>query len=323
MKNRQLFTGLGASIGMMVLILDGKTALEGAKAAVELCLWTVIPSLFPFFILSVLLTGTFFGQEIPLLRPLGKIFSLPSGTEALMIPAFLGGYPAGAQSISQAYRTGHLKKEEAERLLAFCSNAGPAFLFGMTGPMFPEKWMVWALWAIHIGSAYLVCRMFPGSNAVAKLQAGPAITVTGALLSAIRIMAQVCSWVMLFRVFIGFLRRWVLWILPTEFQVAICGLLELSNGCCNLALIESVPLRFILCSGFLAFGGLCVTMQTASVTEGLSIRKYIFGKILQLCFSILLAMGVMVHPAAIIPCCFPFFYGKIRNNSRNPAAVGV
>ena len=51
MRKKQLWTGIAASMGMLVLILDGKTALEGARQGIELCLRTVVPSLFPFFLL--------------------------------------------------------------------------------------------------------------------------------------------------------------------------------------------------------------------------------------------------------------------------------
>ena len=56
MKRRTAAALVFSSAGMLVLILDGKAALLGAQAGVELCLNTVIPSLFPFFVLSVLLT---------------------------------------------------------------------------------------------------------------------------------------------------------------------------------------------------------------------------------------------------------------------------
>ena len=102
MKRRRLLTGIGGCIGLLVLILDAKTALQGARQGVELCLKTVIPSLFPFFVLSILLTSSLLGSRIPLLRPLGRLCGVPKGAESLLIPAFLGGYPVGAQSVPEA-----------------------------------------------------------------------------------------------------------------------------------------------------------------------------------------------------------------------------
>lgn len=326
MRKQQLWTGIGASVGMLILILDGKTALEGARLGIELCLRTVIPSLFPFFLLSIMLTSSFLGMNIPILRPVGRLCGIPKGTESILISAFLGGYPVGAQSVAAAYRSGQLEKAEAERMLAFCNNAGPAFLFGMAASMFPKKWMAWALWGIHILSAVLVARMLPGTGKTVQLKNSKHISLSSAMASAITVMAAVCGWVVLFRVVIAFLSRWVLWLLPTAAQVAITGLLELSNGCCELLSIQSIPMRFSVCSGILACGGLCVTMQTVSVTKGLSLRYYFLGKLLQTVFSLLLCssifgrMGTAVMGIVVV---FLVISQKKQKKSSIPKAVGI
>ena len=74
----------------------------------------------------------------------------------LLLTGFLGGYPTGAQCVSQARSSGKLTKAQAERMIAVCSNAGPSFLFGMVSQMCTESSMVWLLWAVHILSAVLV-----------------------------------------------------------------------------------------------------------------------------------------------------------------------
>ena len=327
MQRKQLATGLCASIGMLILILDGQTALEGARTGIELCLKTVVPSLFPFFILSILLTSSFSGSSLPLLRPLGRLCGIPRSMEAILISGFLGGYPVGAQSIASAYHSGQLSRTDAERMLGFCNNAGPAFLFGMISSLFSDHRTVWILWGIHIFSAVMVSLLFPADSSDCRKPANTAsISVSDALRSAIRVMAAVCGWVVLFRVIITFLSRWVLWLLPNTAQVALIGILELSNGCCELASIADPSLRFILCAGMLAFGGLCVTMQTKAVTVGLSGKYYYLGKVLQTAFSLLLSCAVSLHLwillAAFGVCPLVMFW-KRQKRSSIPAAVGV
>lgn len=212
------------------------------------------------------------------------------GAESLLIPAFLGGYPVGAQNVAAAFRSGQLTKPEAERLLSFCSNAGPAFLFGMAAAMFPRRWMAWALWGIHIVGALFAALLIPGKPAApVRLTKTSPHSPASALNTAITVMATVCGWVVLFRVLLAFLKRWIFWILPAAVQVAVTGILELSNGCCELLAVTDVSARFCICSGILAFGGLCVTMQTVSVTAGLSLKPYFWGKLLQTLFSLALA----------------------------------
>lgn len=326
MRKRQLWTGIVASIGMLVLILDGKTALDGAQKGVELCIRTVIPSLFPFFLLSILVTGTFTGGKLALFRFFGKLFHIPEGAESILIPAFLGGYPVGAQCIAEACRSGQLDKTSGERMLAFCNNAGPAFLFGMVASLFPRKWMVWSLWGIQIFSALLVANLLPCGSVKASVKPRKTISVSSTMTSATKVMASVCGWVVLFRVVIAFLSRWILWLLPTAAQVAVTGLLELSNGCYELNAVSDIPVRFVLCAGMLALGGICVTMQTASVAEGLSLKYYFPGKLVQTVFSVFFAIAIAFgywFPLLLIPMLFLFRLRKRENSSSIPGILSV
>ena len=283
---RKLWTGIPAAIGLLVLILDTKTALSGASQGLELCIRTVIPSLLPFFVLSILLTSALTGESIPMLRPLGRLCGVAIGAESLLLIGMLGGYPAGAQCVAQA----NLRRQDAQRMIAFCNLAGPAFLFGIVSGKFSNPYAPWLLWGIHILSALLVATLLPGkSRETALLRSGKPLTISDALQRSLRIMASVCGWIILFRILIAFLERWFLWLLPIPAQVAITGILELSNGCCDLGRISSEGLRFIIAAAILAFGGLCVTMQTSSVTNGLSLKTYLVGKVVQVLISILMA----------------------------------
>lgn len=287
---RKLRTGILAAIGLLALILDTKTALQGASDGLQLCIRTVMPSLFPFFVLSNLLTSTLTGQPIPLLRPLWRVFGIVPGSESLLLIGMLGGYPAGAQCVTQA----NLPRWDAERMLSFCNLAGPAFLFGIVAGKFSNRNAAWFLWGIHILSALFTAILLPGrSTQSVTLKPKEALSLTEAVQRSLRTMVGICGWIVLFRVLIAFANRWILWLLPIPLQVAITGFLELSNGCCDLGRIQDENLRFIISAGMLAFGGLCVTMQTASVTEDLSLKTYLAGKIIQVLFSILLACLIL------------------------------
>ena len=290
MKHKQLLKGSIAGFAMFILILDSKTAMIGASEGMELCIKIVIPSLFPFFVLSTLLTRSLSAADFPIPTPLARLYSIPKGSESILLSGYLGGYPVGAQAVSAMYHTGFLRREDAERMLAFCSNAGPAFLFGMIAPMFPNIRYAWVLWGIHIMSSLLVAITVQGSPISPIDHAeNTSTSLPEAVSQAVKILSDVCGWVIVFRVFITFLKHWILWVFPTDLQILITGFLELSNGCCGLNTIEDLAQRFVLCSCILAFGGICVFMQTISVTNGLSIHFYILGKVLQTIFSLLIS----------------------------------
>lgn len=315
MKKRKYLYGIGAAAGMLILILDGRTALSGARSGIQLCLITVIPALFPFITLSILLSGALLGESIPFLRPLGKLLRMPAGTESLLICAFLGGYPAGAIAVSEAFQTGTIPKETAERMLSFCSNAGPSFLFGMTLSVFPSVRAAWFLWGIHILSALIAGILATGKEpAPAKMNKGG--LPTSVIRKAITVMATVCAWVILFRMIIAFLDRWVLWLLPPEARVAVIGFLELSNGCCSLSLVKDIRIRLMLCSGMLALGGVCVTMQTMSSVKGLGMRHYFMGKTLQFLCSILISVAFLYRVWWILPLLAATIFPFSRRNKK-------
>lgn len=293
MKHKQFLTGSIVSAAMLAIILDGQTALEGAREGLSLCIQTIIPSLFPFLVLSILQTDVLSGSPLQLLRPLGRLYGIPEGTESILISGYLGGYPVGAQCISNAYHSTILQRDDAERMLAFCNNAGPAFLFGMVGFSFADLRFVWLLWGIHVLSSFLVAVSLPTkAKTSAKDHSNSKKSFSDVMQQALKAIAMICGWVILFRILVSFLRLWILWCIPIEFQTALIGFLELTNGCCELATIPSPSFRFVICSCILAFGGICVFMQTHSVTQGLSLHLYVTGKLLHTFYSFLISVGI-------------------------------
>lgn len=288
-----------AILCMLLLIFDAKTAVTGAREGIEISLYTVIPSLFPFIVLSSLISGSLLGRRIPFFCRISKLCGVPDGAESLLLLGLLGGYPVGAQVVTEAYRSGQLDEANAKRMLGFCNNAGPAFLFGMISPMFSKTYTVFILWGIHILSALLTGILLPGRKQDAgKVAVAKPISVPEALEKAITIIARICGWVVLFRVMLTFCDRWIFNCFPPAIQVLLAGFCELSNGCIGLNVIESESMRFIVSSSILAAGGLCVAMQTASVTKDLGTGMYFPGKIIQTGISILFS-------CCIAPLLFP------------------
>ena len=287
---------------MLVLILDSRTALSGAAEGVSLCICTLIPGLFPFFVLSSMLTS-----------------ALPRG--GLIAAGILGGYPVGARNVAMAWHDGRLTKEEAERMMTLCNCAGPAFIFGAAGNFHP--WLLWSVYLLSVAALWMVipkCR----TTSVRIRSLSLADTVTGSA----KALAGVCGWVILARTLLAVLDRWALWILPSWGRSLIIGVVELSNG------IFSAPeedIGFILAAGMLGFGGLCVMMQTAGVTGGLSLHYYFPGKLFQACVCIACAAVVQNVPLPLWLwvlltmlaglCTVILRKSKIRYG--NPAAVGV
>ena len=102
---------------------------HSVRSALSLCANVIIPSVFPFMILSEFMYSFLsFGA----LNRAGAVFErLFKINRCGIYPFLLGltcGFPLGVKCASDMYRGGLLTKGEAERLIGFCNNTGPAFL---------------------------------------------------------------------------------------------------------------------------------------------------------------------------------------------------
>ncbi len=300
MKRRRIWTSFVLCVCLLVIIVDAKTAIAGASDGIKLCLHTVIPSLFPFFILSALLNAELLGSQLGFLRPVAKLCGIPKGAESLLILGLLGGYPVGAQCINEAYRIGAISRRCGLRMLGFCNNAGPAFIFGLGACLFQSPIITWTAWGIQIISAIIIGAILPRKDDTSvDMACYNHTTLPQALEKSIHITANVCGWVVTFRMLICFLSRWFLWMLPQQLQPLVAGLLELSNGCVSLSSVSSTGMRFILFNTMLSFGGICVSMQTLSAVKDIGVGLYFPGKVMQTCVAFLLSVGLqfMLNPS--------------------------
>ena len=132
---RDALTGAALLVCAAALVLFPAQAAEAAKDGLLLCYNVIIPSLFPFFVLSTLVVElglvSYLGRLLsPLMRPL---FRVPGEGATALALGFVGGYPVGARTTLSLYEKGLCTKTEAERMLAFCNNSGPAFILGVVG----------------------------------------------------------------------------------------------------------------------------------------------------------------------------------------------
>lgn len=288
-------SGIIATICMFFMILDSNFVLQKAQEAIMLCLRTVIPSLFPFFFLSGILLHSFTGIKSKFFDKLCSLIGIPTGCTALLFAGFLGGYPTGALTIAKYYEEGAINKKTAHRLLGFCSNAGPSFIFGMIGNFFSNAWVPWFLWLIHVLSAVITGLILPGATQQ-RVTDNPDVKISlyNILQTSMRAVASVCGWVVLFRILTGIFTCYFLTNISDIVQCILCGILELTNGCLSLSLIASEWIRFILCAMMLSFGGICIILQTYSVTTQTGLGMYLPGKALQTWISFLLSLPAIV-----------------------------
>lgn len=287
---------LAASAAAALLLLRPQKAASAVRAGLALCAGTVVPSLFPFFAAISLLLQLGAAEALgrlcaPIMRPLFRM----RGVCALpLLAGLLGGYPSGAKTAASLYAQGRITRQEAELLLGFCDNCGPAFLLGCVGAGVlgnPDAGL-W-LYAVHILSAILagilLCRLSGARGPVLLGSALPAApvsfpqaltsSVTGALASTL----NVCAFVVFFQVLSA--------LPPAPPPPLVLGVLEMVGG---VASLTPGPGGFAAAAAIVGWGGLSVHCQAMSLAapEGLSFRWHWAGKALQAVLSALLAASM-------------------------------
>lgn len=288
---KKLFLISAAIIFAALLLLHPEAAAAAVRDGLQLCARTVVPSLFPFFVVTTLLLQLGLDSVIrPLCAPfMQPLFRLHGQCAAPLLAGLLGGYPTGARAAAQLYEQGGISRAEAERLLGFCNNCGPGFLIGFVGAgvLGSAQTGVWLL-AIHAAAALIsgaiLCRL-PGAPATAALpcrlpaqERRFARSLTASVSGALTSTLGVCAYVVFFRT--------VAALLPAALPAAALGAMEMVVG---MAALSGDAAGFITAAGLAAWGGVSVHCQTMSVVGELSLRYHTAGKLLQTALSLVLA----------------------------------
>jgi len=290
---------------MILLILDSRCAARSARDALGLCMNTLIPALFPLFVLSAMLVPRLAQVRIP---GLARLLGFPGGSEGIFLLGCTGGFPLGAACISQAVQSGALQKDDAERMLGPCSLCGPSFIFGVIAAVLSAKEAV-LLFLIQLESV-LLCASFRPPQARSEFRGASMapVSVPDALRRATASMASVCGWVMIAGIAAGFLRRWLAPLLPGFSATVLTGLLELTNGVFSLAQLPHPAVRFVVCAGFICFGGVSVLLQIGGLAgaAGLSMSACVAQKVIHsIVGTLLAALTAALGPASLLVGLIP------------------
>ena len=171
---------------------------------------------------------------------------------------------------------GDLRAEDAERITGLCSLCGPGFLFGVVGTLLSTGAAA-VLFALQLEAALLTAALWPGAAGIQSPARTEAVSLSDALNKAVRSILTVCGWVTLAAVADGFLRRWVLALLPEGIAVVLTGLMELTNGILAAGNLGK-DAQFLLCALFASFGGISVLLQIRGVSPGIRMGQCIAQK---------------------------------------------
>lgn len=307
----------------LCLVIFSKNNLFAAKQGLNLWANSVVPSLFPFFIATELLSHTniIFYLGNVLNRVMRPLFNVPGEGSFALIMGIISGYPTGAKIVSNFKENNVCTKEECERLISFTNNSGPLFIVGTVGSgLFFNSSIGYLLLFTHILACITVGIIFRfwkknkntcfRSNSyivntpVTFCNLGEVIALS--IKSATNTILLIGGFVVLFSVIISILNTSKFFglfsfaLTPLSCLLDInnffiesffTGIIELTNGVQQICSIPSKSLStsIIIVSFLLGFGGISVLLQVLSICSksNISIKPYIVGKLLHGLFSAL------------------------------------
>lgn len=293
----------------LLLLKNASLSMEYIRKGMAVCAYTVIPSVFPFMVLSEILlscpTGNArhsFGEAA-----CRKLFSLPLRGLLLIALGLLCGFPIGARCAAEAYESGQLTKEEAERAVAVSSNPSLAFLLGAVGiSMRGNRGFGWALFFclsfLSLLFALLLARrgkrkattVIPGTSPRTAQTSGWRL-FCDAVKKAAQGMLNVCAYILFFTAVTGCVSAVAgRFGLPREWLASVAAFLELSGGSAAAQELSSPWLSAAVTSFAAGWSGCCVHGQILSVCEEsrLSLKPYLLVKTAQgvLCAGLMLLL---------------------------------
>lgn len=232
------------------------------------CVCVLIPSLYLFSILASLSvrTGLLTVLAQPFQRFFRKFFHRDAMLCMILLFSQIGGYPVGAQILHELSRNRIITPEQEQNLLCVCMGSGFGFILGTAGGTLRTALLFWLIISMPdlLWGWFLLRDVYTGNlqNSENPEHPGFVAAFTQSVESAAQAMLKICGMILAFSGFLGILED-----ICRQFSVriptVIGSILEVSNV---MAYLQDGG-TLAGAAALLSFGGICVHLQIAAVTE--------------------------------------------------------
>ncbi len=302
---------------LALLIKNGEIAANGIKKGVALCRDVLLPSLFPFLVLSeilLLLGATAFPAKI-LARPLSRLLGIGEDGCSVLLLGVLCGVPVATAAALSLEEKGQLSRAEFCRLNLFANTPSAGFVILVVGgALFGSPAAGAALFLalllsaltvgflLHVFGKKLPREEKKQGDGIEKPISVPALTAC--VQKGFSTFLQISAFVLLFSLVTEAINA-ATGALPPLPRVLLGGIAEMTGGVANA--VATLPPRtaFLVSAFLLGFSGISVALQIFSVAERLHPRlsPFLLSKIAQ----------------GLLSLFFAAIYLKIANPALSPA----
>ena len=289
----QIFFLFCAAVAIFLGLRYSSVCAQGVSRGIDLAVSKLIPSLFPFMVISDMIVNTQASLVLSRIigKPFSKLFAISSEGGAAFVFGMLFGFPVGILFAIGLYEDGRIDRRELSRLSLFVSMPSPAFFVSAVGEglfgsaQFGLATYLCALFAnIIIGVAtrglflasageYLCAR---GRGERAK--GGNAFI--GAVTSSAKALLSISSFVVFFSMICEVIEYLLEPIIKNEvFFALFFGSMEMTGGVARASMLGAYGAP--IAAAILGFSGISVLCQFLSVTRSckLPIGGYLLAKL--------------------------------------------
>ncbi len=280
---------------ILLILKNSELASEHITRGLLLCARVVIPSLFPFMVLSDLLVSSGAAARLPrpLAAPLRWLLHLPDAGCSAVLLGLLCGFPVGARCAVASYQKGGLTKKQAERVLLCASGPSSAFLISAVGvSLWQSRGFGIALYLCTL-FCQLLCGVFsamlakkePIDNAASvEYTSSVSRLFVSSIGDSLRGILHICAYVVFFSAVTGTLGLVLSTLhLPPLFSAFLSCLPEISTGVSIASSLPDARVAAWLCAFASGWSGISVHCQMLATVDGsgLSVRPYLLAKLAQ------------------------------------------
>ena len=294
------YSGSGTAISVLciflfvLLFLDSEIASEQMRRGMRICFDTLVPSLFPFMVISELLVRSGTCEPVSRLigRPMETLFGVSGECASALLLGIVCGFPVGAKAAASLYARGDISKKDCKHLLSFCNfPSAPFVIFAVGEGLFGSRDVGILLYCTVLFSGLLYGILFRSkgrkSDNIKVSQAAfsneNALSLfSSSVVSAASSVISVCAFVTFFTCFVGCISSLFGAGSSSPLRALLFSFFELTSGCASCTSIDQPRLALVLAAAACGWSGLSVFLQIYSLTrtecESLSLVPYIRAK---------------------------------------------
>jgi len=285
---------------LIEIILNRNLVFDTVGFSLNIWITSIIPSLFPFFVISDILNNYNAINYIPkfIKNIFKKLFNVSDNSLFIFFISMLSGFPSNARNIKILYKDNKITKEESEHLLFFTHFSNPLFILGTLVVIFlNNKSLGIPILISHYLPNFIIAFLLrkynnPVNNYNTNNKNNPkfGITFTKSIKSSIDSLLLILGTLSVFLIISTIIIN--LFKLNTINSLLIKSILELTSGLKELSMINfNNNILVILSSCILSFGGLSVHMQVINelTDTDISYRNFFIGRIFQTTLSLIIS----------------------------------